>query len=105
MAQEEIPIQHGEWARVVTRALLSVINTTFAVIAHTIDIGTAARIWLCGEHSPVCILRHTDHIGNHDPFGGIDVTVPHPTRELLWVNACNERKIAKHHEAFNVVRV
>ena len=75
------------------------------MITHAVDIRATACIRLRRQHSPICILRHTNHVGHHHPFGGIDIAVPHPASELLWINASNERKIAKHHQALDVMRV
>ena len=103
MAHHEIPIQHREWAGIVTSALLAVVMAAFAMVAHAVDIRATAGIWLGGQHSTIGIERHTDHVGHHDPLGCVDETIPHPLSELLGVGTGDEGKVAEHHESFNVM--
>ena len=103
MAHHEIPIQHREWAGIVTRALFAVVRTAFAMVAHAIDIRTTAGIRLGGQHSAIGIERHTNHVGHHDPLGCVDETIPHPLGELLGVGTGDEGKVAEHHQSFDVM--
>ena len=75
------------------------------MIAHAIDVSTTTRIRLRSELTAVGVKRHAENIWHHHPFMGVDVTVPHPVRKLLWIGARDECKIAEHHQAFDVVRV
>ena len=105
MSCHEVPIQSGEWTSVVAHALSAVEMTTFAVVAHLVDVCAARCIWLRSHLATISELRHTHNIGNHDPLGTINKVGPHPVGELLWIDASDQAQVADNHEALNVMRV
>ena len=105
MPRHEVPIQSGEWASVVAHALSAVEMTTFAVVAHLVDVGAARCIWLGRHLATISELRHTHNIGDHDPLGTINEIRPHPVGELLWIDARDQTQVADNHESLNVMCV
>jgi len=38
---------------------------------------------------------HSDNVGNHHPFAGIDRYLSHPIQKLLWIGASDKCKVGK----------
>ncbi len=105
MADQKIPIEHIKRASILTCFFLHRVLARFAVIRHAVDIGPARHIGLRGDDAAIRELAHPDGIGRFDPFKRIGVDFQIPLMHLLGIDAGEQRKIAGHHEALNVMRI
>ena len=75
------------------------------MVAHAVDVLAAGHIGLAGHHAAVCKLTHAQGVGQFNPFHSIDIHTQIPGVNFFGVNAQQQRKQTRHHQALNVVGI
>ena len=105
LAVEEVPVQGVEGAGVAAAAGFLVVVAALAVVAHAVEVGGARHVGLGGEQAAVGKLAHAHGVGQLDPLEGVDVDAQIPAVHFGRIKAGEQREVADHHEALDVVGV
>ncbi|MFM1941657.1 MAG: hypothetical protein RI897_639 [Verrucomicrobiota bacterium] len=103
--QEEIPVERGERTGFGAGRGGGVVRATSAVVAHALDIFAGGHIGFGGHDASVRELRHSDRIGEFDPFHGIDIDGEVPFVDGLRFHTEHEGVEPGDHEALDVMRI
>ena len=105
MAIEEVPIESRQWAGIFARGPLRIVASSFAVVAHPIDVITTGAVRL-GCHDPaVTVLAHSQRVGQADPIDRVSVHRHVPSMELIGVHAEQLCEQPQYHQPLNVMCV
>ena len=103
MTVQEPPVAGGERAGVIADPDRGPVAATTAVVAHPVDVGTAAGVRLGGDLAAVRVLRHAHHVRHHDPVVPVDEGAVEPVGHLRRIPTPLHRIVSQHHQPGNVV--
>ena len=84
---------------------LGIIETTFAVIRHIVDIIGTRDIRFGSEISPISKLRHTEYIWCHNSFKSIRIHLPKPLIDIMRIISHQESKVSDDHQSRDMITI
>ena len=105
MPINKTPVQTRERTGGIASGEFGIESTGFAMVAHARNVRATRNVRLAGETPRVGVLTHADHVWGHNPVESIDVQAQKPVVDRLRRYSCQQRKIAEHHQALNMMRV
>ena len=105
VVHQEVPVQRGERAGAVARALGGVVAAALAVRAHALDVLAGGHRGFAGHQAAVGVLAHAQRVRQLHPLDGIDVDRQVPGMHLLRLHAEHQREQAGDHQPLDVVGV
>lgn len=105
MAEQEVPIEGGEWACAGAGFLSWVVGTMAAVVAHALDVFSGSTVRFGGHDAAICELGHAEGVGEFDPLDGVDKDGEVPFVHRLGTNTEEEGIETGDHEALDVVSI